>query len=68
MFFLLLASCIVIFIFFETKEQAERKYPRVEDCSELYGAKDDEYMQKTAIIDYLSNSALEKDGRVVSYT
>ena len=25
-------------------------------------------MQKTAIIDYLSNSALEEDGRVVSYT
>ena len=68
MFVLLFASFIVIFIFTDISDKALRKYPLVDDCTKLLGAGDDDLMQRGAVLDYLSNSALEEDGRTVSYT
>ena len=40
----------------------------VADCSLLIGADNEDFMEQSAILTYKTNSALEKDGKTVSYS
>lgn len=64
----LLASFVIIFILSDVSAKALNKYPVPSDCSTLVGYDDDAKMQQGAILEYRTNTALEEDGKTVSYS
>ncbi len=62
MFIMLLLSFIIMFYFTNIKNQAIMKYPFIEDCTAMPKADDAVFMQEAATIEYLSNTAQEKEG------
>lgn len=64
---MLLGSFILIFIFSDISESALSKYPLVPDCSVLPGSADAHAMEQAATLTYRTNTALEKEGKHVSY-
>jgi len=68
MFLMLTISFVIIFILSDISAKALSKYPAVNDCSQLLGYEHPEEMEKYAILEHRTNSALESSGSTVSYT
>lgn len=69
MFLMLLASFVFIFVCSSISAKALNKYPPIADCaSALVGYDDAEFMQKAAIMEFRTNTALEGEGKSVSYS
>ena len=65
---MLFASFILIFVCSEISADALNKYPPIADCaSQMAGYDDPSFMQQAAILEYRTNTALEADGKAVSY-
>lgn len=68
MFFMLFVSFIIIFVLSNIAAIALAKYPIIADCENLIGYGDHDAMEKYAILEHRTNSALEEADFVVSYT
>lgn len=66
---LLVGSFVVIFIFSDISAKALNKYPIIADCdTALINYDDPKFIEQAAILEYRTNSALEEQGKSVSYT
>ena len=66
---MLLASFCMIFYCSNVSAAALGKYPPIADCAtSLINYDDDTFMQQAAILEYRTNSALEAQGKTVSYS
>ena len=65
---MLFVSFIIIFVLQSASDKALHKYPLVSDCSLLIGADNADFMEQSAIFTYKTNTALEKEGKTVSYS
>ena len=63
---MLLVSFVIIFMFTTISNNLINKYPYV-DCTSLVGHDNAAVMEKQAILEFQSNTALEEQGKDVSY-
>ena len=69
MILMLVGSFCLIFYCSNVSAAALGKYPPIADCStSLINYDDDAFMQQAAILEYRTNTALEAQGKTVSYS